>query len=60
MNVSTSRTILDDNPENNVKAEYEINNHTSLIGFWKNEKPLEGSDRNASIIGFDLEYQVDF
>lgn len=60
VNVSTSRTILDDNPENNVKAEYEINNHTSLIGFWKNEKPLEGSDRNASIIGFDLEYQVDF
>ena len=60
VNISTSRTILDDSPENNIKAEYEINNHTSLIGFWKNEKPMEGSDRNASIIGFDLEYQIDF
>ena len=60
VNISTSRTILDDNPENNIKAEFEINKNTSLNGFWKNEKPLEGSDLNTSVLGIDLEYQVDF
>ncbi len=60
INFSTSRTILDKTPENNVSAAYQINNHTSLIGFWKNTAPIGGSNQENDVIGFDLEYQVDF
>ncbi len=60
LNVSASQTILDENPERDVKVEYKVNKNISVVGFWKNEDPLEGSDLNTNALGFDLEYQVDF
>ena len=60
LNVSASQTILDENPERDVKVEYKVNKNVSVVGFWKNEDPLEGSDLKTNALGFDLEYQVDF
>ena len=60
LNVSASQTILDENPERDVKVEYKVNKNISVIGFWKNEDPLEGSDLETDSLGFDLEYQIDF
>ena len=60
LNVSASQTILGENPERDVKVEYKVNKNISVVGFWKNEDPLEGSDLKANALGFDLEYQVDF
>ncbi len=38
LNVSASRTLLDSNPETNVKAEFKVSNHISVVGSWKNEE----------------------
>ncbi|MDE0118445.1 MAG: translocation/assembly module TamB domain-containing protein [Bdellovibrionales bacterium] len=60
LNLSASQTILDDSPESDIKMEYEINKSISIIGLWRNEDPLEGSDISTNTIGLDLEYQIDF
>ena len=60
LNLSASQTILDDNPESDIKMEYEINKSVSIIGLWRNEDPAEGSDIGTNTIGLDLEYQIDF
>ena len=60
LNLSASQTILDNSPENDIKVEYEINKNISVIGFGRSENPVEGSDIDASAVGLDLEYQIDF
>ena len=60
LNLSASKTILDDYPEDDIKAEYKINKNISVVGAWKYEEPIEGSDADPNTIGLDLEYQLDF
>ena len=60
LNLSGSRTILDQNPTTDLKAEYKINKNISIIGLLENETPNESSDKENNIIGLDLEYQIDF
>ena len=60
LNLSGSRTILDQNPTTDLKAEYKINKNISIIGLLENETPIEGSDKENNTIGLDLEYQIDF
>lgn len=60
LNLSASKTVLDDYPEDDIKAEYKINNNISIVGAWKYEEPIEGSDADPNTIGLDLEYQLDF
>ena len=60
LNLSASQTILDNSPESDIKMEYAINKNISIIGLWRNEDPVEGSDIDPNTIGLDLEYQIDF
>ena len=60
LNLSASKTVLDDYPEDDIKAEYKINKNISIVGAWKYEEPIEGSDADPNTIGLDLEYQLDF
>ncbi len=60
LTVSASQTFLEDDPESDIKAEYKIKNHFSLVGFWKNESQRNTGDRGGNELGFDVEYNVDF
>ena len=60
INLSASQTILDESPERDIKVEYKVSDNVSIVGFWKNEDLVEGSDLDTNTLGFDLEYQFDF
>ena len=60
LNISASQTVLDESPERDVKLEYKLNKNMSVVGFWKNEDPLEETSLENNTLGLDLEYQFDF
>ena len=60
LTILASQTFLEDQPESDIKAEYQIRNHVSLVGFWKNEQAAATSDIGNNELGFDVEYNIDF
>ena len=60
VDLSGSRTIMDIHPETQLKAEVALSSKVSAVGFWKNEKPVDGTDKLPNTFGLDLEYKIDF